>query len=168
MRLLEMAVIRLDFMKTYSAKLADIKRDWYVIDATDLVLGRMAAEVATILRGKKKTYYSPNLDCGDNVIIINAEKVHLTADKAEKKKYYWHTGYPGGVKERTASTIIDGKFPQRVVHKAIERMLPRTPLGRAQLRKVHVYAGEQHPHEAQKPQAIDFGKRNRKNRKGNE
>lgn len=153
-------------MKTYSAKLSDIKRDWFIIDANDLVLGRMAAHVATLLRGKHKPYYSPNLDCGDNVIIINADKVHLTSNKAERKKYYWHTGYPGGVKERTATAILDGKFPERVVHKAIERMLPRSPLGRSQLRKLHVYNGDSHPHEAQQPKLIEFGSKNRKNRKG--
>lgn len=150
-------------MKTFSATPKDIKRDWYIIDATDLVLGRLAAEVSTILRGKKKAYYTPSIDCGDNVIIINAEKIHLTGNKIENKKYYWHTGYPGGLKERTAREVIDGRFPERVVRKAIERMISRNPLGRQQMRKLHVYAGSEHPHAAQQPKVIEFAKANNKN-----
>ena len=155
-------------MKTYSAKPVDIERNWYTIDATDLVLGRLAAEAATLLRGKRKAYYSPNLDCGDYIIITNADKIHLTGNKKQNKKYFWHTGYPGGIKERSAANVIDGKFPERVVEKAIERMLPRSPLGRAQYKKLFVYSGDSHPHDGQKPEAIDFGSRNRKNKKGTE
>lgn len=150
-------------MKTYSAKPADIERKWYVIDAKDLVLGRLAAKVASVLRGKHKPLFSPNLDCGDYVIIINAEKIHLTGRKIEQKKYFWHTGYPGGIKERSASAVVTGKFPERVVHKAIERMISRSPLGREQLRKLYVYAGDQHPHAAQKPEELKFADENPKN-----
>lgn len=150
-------------MTTYTAKLADIKRDWFVIDATDLVLGRLSSEVAKLLRGKHKPTYSPNLDCGDHVVVINADKVHLTGDKLSNKTYYWHTGYPGGVKQRTAEDIQTGKFPDRLVKKAVTRMLPRTPMGRRQLTKLHVYPGAEHPHEAQKPKALDIGKQNTKN-----
>lgn len=152
-------------MQTYSAKLSEIERKWVIIDAQDLVLGRLASQAATLLRGKHKPTYSTNLDCGDNVIIINAEKVHLTGNKVEDKKYYWHTGYPGGIKERNVRKIFDGKFPERVVWKAIERMIPRTPLGRAQMTKLRVYAGAEHPHEPQKPEVFDFASKNRKNKK---
>jgi large subunit ribosomal protein L13 len=152
-------------MKTYTAKPGDIKRDWYLIDAKDLILGRMSAEAAMILRGKKKPMYSPNLDCGDNVIIVNADKVHLTGNKRVQKKFFWHTGHPGGVKERTAEATLSGKHPERLVEKAIQRMLPRSPMGRKQLSKLHVYAGEAHPHEAQKPVKLDLAKNNRKNAK---
>jgi large subunit ribosomal protein L13 len=153
-------------MKTYSAKPSDVTRAWHVIDAKDLVLGRLASKVAMILRGKHKPQFTPSLDCGDNVIIINADKVHLTGNKLASKKYYWHTGFPGGIKERTAKKIILGKHPERVVIKAVERMISRNPLGRAQMKKLFVYASDAHPHESQKPQAIDFGSENRKNRKG--
>lgn len=152
-------------MKTFSAKPKEIERKWFVIDATDLVLGRLAAEAAKILRGKHKPLYTPHIDCGDNIVVINAEKIHLTGKKAEQKKYIWHTGYPGGIKERTLENVVAGKFPERVVFKAIERMLPRNPLGRAQLKKLHVYAGTEHPHEGQKPTKIEFAKQNRKNTK---
>jgi len=152
-------------MKTYSAKPEDIQRSWYIIDATDVVLGRLAAETASILRGKKNPKFSPNLDCGDHVVIINAEKIHLTGNKLEKKKYYWHTGYPGGIKERTAGKVISGEHPERVVKKAIERMISRNPLGRQQMRKLHVYAGTEHPHVGQQPKEIKFADANRKNKK---
>lgn len=152
-------------MSTYSAKPKDIEKKWFVIDATDLVLGRLSAKVASILKGKHKPYFSTNLDCGDYVVIINCDKVHLTGNKKDDKKYYWHTGYPGGIKERTAGAIFDGKFPHRVVYKAIERMLPRSPLGRAQLKKLHVYSGDSHPHDGQQPELIEFAKQNRKNKK---
>lgn len=155
-------------MNTYSAKPADIERKWYVIDAQDVVLGRLAVKAARLLKGKDKVYYSPNLDCGDHVVIINAEKVHLTGNKVEDKKYFWHTGYPGGVKERTAKDYITGRFPERVLEKAVQRMLPRSPLGRKQLTKLHVYAGAEHPHTAQQPEVIEFAAANRKNKKGSE
>jgi len=152
-------------MKTYNARPADIEKKWILIDAEDVVLGRLAAQVANILRGKHKTTYTPHMDCGDNVIVINAEKVKLTGKKLADKKYYWHTGHPGGIKERTAGQILEGKFPDRVVHKAVERMVPRGPLGRAQMKNLRVYAGPQHPHEAQSPTVYDFGAQNAKNRR---
>ena len=151
--------------KTYSAKPSEIERKWYVFDAEDIVLGRLASKVSMLLRGKHKPTYTPNLDCDDNVIIINAEKVHLTGKKIEDKKYYWHTGYPGGIKERNVRKIIEGKFPERIVGKAIERMISRCPLGREQMRKLHIYAGPEHPHAAQKPITVNFAEKNRKNKK---
>src|ERR687885_534211 len=120
-------------MKTYSAKAAEVDKKWVVIDADGLVVGRLAALVAMRLRGKHKATYTPHIDCGDNVIVVNAEKVVLTGRKREQKTYYWHTGYPGGIKERTARQILDGRFPERVIEKAVERMLPRGPLARRQL-----------------------------------
>jgi large subunit ribosomal protein L13 len=136
-----------------------------VIDAPDLVLGRLATTVAKILRGKHKVIFTPNVDCGDNVIIINAEKIHLTGKKLAEKQYYWHTGYPGGIKSRTAEKIIEGKFPERILTSAIERMISRNPLGRDQLRKLYVYKGEEHPHQAQKPEVFDVKALNEKNSK---
>lgn len=152
-------------MKTYSAKPSEIEKKWFVVDATDLILGRAAAEVATILRGKHKPQYTPNIDCGDHVVVINAEKVHLTGNKYESKKYFWHTGFPGGIKERNPRKIIEGKFPERVFIKAVERMISRNPLGREQMRKLHVYAGSEHPHAGQKPEVLDIASQNRKNKK---
>ena len=153
-------------MKTYSAKPSEVERKWHLIDAEDLVLGRMASEVARLLRGKHKPMFTPHIDCGDHVVIINAEKVALTGNKRQQKTYYRHTGYPGGIKSRTAGQILDGAHPERVVQKAVERMMPRGPLSRAQFRKLHVYAGAEHLHEAQAPEAIDFASRNVKNSRG--
>ena len=153
-------------MKTYSAKPSDITKEWYVIDAKDVVLGRLASEVAKLLRGKHKPQFSPNIDCGDNVIIVNADQIHLTGNKLASKKYYWHTGYPGGIKERTAKKVITGQHPERIIGKAVERMISRSPLGRAQMKKLFIYAGSEHPHNAQKPEVIEFANRNRKNKKG--
>ena len=150
-------------MKTYSAKPADIRKTWIMIDATGLVVGRLASIVALRLRGKHKPTFTPHVDDGDNVIIVNAEKIVLTGKKREKKVYYHHTGYIGGIKERTARSILEGKFPQRIVEKAVERMLPRGPLGRVQLGNLRVYAGPDHPHSAQNPQMLDVGALNRKN-----
>src|SRR6476620_6475134 len=150
-------------MKTYSAKPADIRKTWVMIDATGLVVGRLASIVALRLRGKHKPTYTPHVDDGDNVIIVNAEKIVLTGKKREKKVYYHHTGYIGGIKERTARSILEGKFPRRIVEKAFERMLPRGPLGRVQLGNLRVYAGPDHPHSAQNPQMLDVGALNRKN-----
>ena len=150
-------------MKTYSAKPADVEKKWVMIDADGLVVGRLAAIVALRLRGKHKPTYTPHVDDGDNVIIVNAEKIVLTGKKREKKVYYHHTGYIGGIKERTARSILEGKFPQRIVEKAVERMLPRGPLGRVQLGNLRVYAGPDHPHSAQNPQMLDVGALNRKN-----
>ena len=150
-------------MRTYSPKASEIQRDWHVIDAEGMVLGRLATEVARILRGKHKPTFTPHVDCGDNVIVVNAEKVALTGSKRDDKTYYWHTGYPGGIKERKAGQILDGRFPGRVIEKAVERMLPRGPLGRRQLGNLRVYAGAEHPHAAQQPEALDIGALNRKN-----
>ncbi len=150
-------------MKTFSAKPADIDKRWVVIDAQGLVVGRLAALVAVRLRGKHKAAYTPHMDCGDNVIIVNADKVVLTGRKREQKTYYWHTGYPGGIKQRTARQILEGRFPERVVEKAVERMLPRGPLGRKQLKNLRVYAGPTHPHEAQQPEVLDVASLNAKN-----
>jgi large subunit ribosomal protein L13 len=150
-------------MKTYSAKPADIRKTWIMIDATGLVVGRLASIVALRLRGKHKPTFTPHVDDGDNVIIVNAEKIVLTGKKRENKVYYHHTGYIGGIKERTARSILEGKFPQRIVEKAVERMLPRGPLGRVQLGNLRVYAGPDHPHGAQNPQMLDIAALNRKN-----
>jgi len=150
-------------MGTYSAKAADIEKKWVMIDATGLVVGRLASLVALRLRGKHKPTYTPHVDCGDNVIIINAEKIVLTGRKRERKIYRHHTGYIGGIKERTAKSILESRFPQRVVEKAIERMLPRGPLGRQQLGNLRVYAGPEHPHAAQQPELLDVAAMNRKN-----
>ena len=150
-------------MKTYSAKPAEVEKKWLLIDAENLVVGRLAAIVATHLRGKNKPTFTPHVDMGDNVIVINAEKVALTGRKLDQKKYYWHTGYPGGIKERVARKVIEGRFPERVVEKAVERMLPRGPLGRQQLKNLRVYAGPEHPHAAQQPEALDIAALSRKN-----
>ncbi|TDI61895.1 MAG: 50S ribosomal protein L13 [Alphaproteobacteria bacterium] len=152
-------------MKTFSAKPSDIEKKWFIVDAEGLVLGRMAAEIAKILRGKHKTIFTPHMDCGDNVIVINAEKVALTGKKFDNKIYYRHTGYPGGIKSTTPRRILEGKFPERVIEMAIQRMIPKGPLGRDQLRNLKVYAGTEHPHEGQKPEVLDIGAQNPKNRK---
>ncbi len=152
-------------MKTYSAKLSDISRKWWLVDADGMTLGRMAVVIADRLRGKHKPMYSPNLDCGDHVVVINAQKVHLTGRKREAKIYYRHTGYPGGIKSRTAEEILDGNHPERVVQKAVERMVPKGPLGRQQLKKLRVYGGTEHPHEAQNPEVLDIAAMNPKNKR---
>ena len=150
-------------MKTFSLKAADVDKKWVVIDATGLVIGRLASVVAMRLRGKHKPSYTPHVDCGDNVIVINADKVVFTGRKREQKVYYHHTGYPGGIKERSAKHILEGRFPERVVEKAVERMLPRGPLFRQILGNLRVYKGAEHPHTAQQPQVLDVGALNRKN-----
>ncbi|NRG18446.1 50S ribosomal protein L13 [Rhizobiales bacterium] len=150
-------------MKTYSAKPAEVDKKWILIDAEGVVVGRLAAFIANTLRGKTKATYTPHVDCGDNVIVINADKVVLTGRKYNNKKYYWHTGYPGGIKERTARAILEGRFPERVLEKAVERMIPRGPLGRRQLKNLRVYAGAEHPHEAQSPEVVDFKAKSAKN-----
>jgi large subunit ribosomal protein L13 len=152
-------------MTTYSAKASEIEKKWIVIDGTGLVVGRLAALVALRLRGKHKATYTPHMDCGDNVIIINAAKVVLTGQKVKKKVYYHHTGYIGGIKERWAEDILRGAHPERIIEKAIERMLPRGPLGRRQLANLRVYAGAEHPHAAQQPETLDVAKLNPKNSK---
>lgn len=153
-------------MNTYSAKPADIENKWWVIDAEQVVLGRVASTIAMILRGKHKAMFTPHMDCGDHIVIVNAEKVRLTGKKRTQKKYYWHTGYAGGIKERTADKILDGRYPERVIEKAVERMMPKdSPLARKQMKKLHIYAGAAHPHEAQQPVVMDFAARNPKNKR---
>ncbi len=152
-------------MKTYSAKPGDFDKKWFVVDAEDAVLGRLAAIVASRLRGKHKPGFSPHLDDGDYIIVVNAEKVHLTGRKRDDKIYYWHTGYPGGIKQRTAKQVLEGRHPERTVQKAVQRMLPRGPLGRRQMKNLHVYAGAEHPHAAQKPAVLDVKAMNRKNQR---
>jgi large subunit ribosomal protein L13 len=148
---------------TVSVKPAEVDKKWVVIDGTGLVVGRLASVIAMRLRGKHKPSYTAHVDCGDNVIVINAEKVVFTGRKTEQKVYFHHTGYIGGIKERTAKFILNGRFPERVVEKAVERMLPRGPLGRQQLSNLRVYKGAAHPHEAQQPSALDVAALNRKN-----
>ena len=150
-------------MKTFSAKPAEVTKKWVLIDAKGLVVGRLATLVAMRLRGKHLPTYTPHVDCGDNVIIINAAHVVLTGRKRDNKVYYKHTGFIGGIKERTAKSIMEGRFPERVVEKAVERMLPRGPLGRQQLSNLRVYPGSEHPHAAQNPTTIDIAAMNRKN-----
>jgi large subunit ribosomal protein L13 len=152
-------------MKTFSAKPAEITKKWIVIDATGLVVGRLATLVAMRLRGKHLPTYTPHVDCGDHVIIVNAEKVVFTGRKREDKIYYHHTGFIGGIKEKSAKSILEGRFPERIVEKAVERMIPRGPLGRVQFGNLRVYAGGEHPHEAQQPEAFDVGALNRKNKR---
>jgi large subunit ribosomal protein L13 len=150
-------------MKTFTAKPAEIEKKWVLIDASGLVVGRLATVIAMRLRGKHRPNYTPHVDCGDNVVVINAEKVVLTGRKLEQKVYHHHTGYPGGIKERKAKFILEGKFPERVIEKAVERMLDEGPLARKQFGNLRVYKGGQHPHEAQKPETLDVAKMNRKN-----
>jgi len=151
------------FGKTFSVKTADIEKKWVVIDAEGLVVGRLATLVALRLRGKHKPTFTPHMDDGDHIIIVNADKVVFTGRKREQKVYYHHTGYPGGIKERSAKFILEGRFPERILEKAVERMLPRGPLGRAQLGNLRVYKGPDHPHAAQQPEKLDIGAMNRKN-----
>ena len=151
--------------ETYATKASDIERKWYVLDAEGVVLGRLAAEVSKLLRGKHKPSYSPNLDCGDYVIVINADKVKLTGKKLTDKKYFKHTGWIGGIKETTAGKILAGRYPERVIIKAVERMITRNPLGRQQMTKLKVYAGSEHPHTAQNPEVFDIAAKNEKNKR---
>lgn len=150
-------------MKTYTAKASEIEKKWLLVDAEGLVLGRLAAILANHLRGKHKPTYTPHMDCGDNIVVINAEKVHLTGNKREDKIHYWHTGHPGGIKQRTAAELLDGKFPERVIEKAVQRMIPKGPLGRAQMRNLRIFAGAAHTHEAQSPTVLDVASMNAKN-----
>ena len=150
-------------MSTYSAKASEIKKDWVLIDAEGLVLGRLAAVIATRLRGKHKPSYTPHMDCGDNVVVINAEKVVLTGNKMTDKIFHYHTGYPGGIKDRVVGKLLTGKRPQQVVEKAVERMLPGGVLGRKQLSNLFVYVGKEHKQAAQQPKALDVKSMNAKN-----
>jgi large subunit ribosomal protein L13 len=152
-------------MKTYSAKPKEIERKWLLIDAEDLVLGRLASEIARILRGKHKAIFTPHIDTGDHVIIINAAKVKITGNKAEQDKHYWHTGFPGGIKETTRAKMLAGRFPERVLKLAVKRMISRNVLGAQQLTKLKVYAGAEHPHAAQNPEIYDFAAKNPKNKR---
>ncbi|MCB2095914.1 MAG: 50S ribosomal protein L13 [Rhodobacteraceae bacterium] len=150
-------------MKTYTAKPAEIEKKWVLIDAEGVVLGRLAVIVANRLRGKHKPTFTPHMDMGDNVIVINADKVQMTGAKREDKRYYWHTGHPGGIKFRTAGQVLDGAHPERVVIKAVERMISRNRLGSQQMTNLRVYAGSEHPHAAQSPEVLDVKSMNPKN-----
>lgn len=152
-------------MKTYSAKPSDVTKNWWLIDAEGVVLGRLASMIANLLRGKHKPMFTPHIDTGDHVVVINADKLRLTGKKLQDKIYYRHTGYPGGIKEVSAGKQIKGRFPERVLKKAVERMMPEGPLGNDQFRKLHVYAGAEHPHGAQQPEILDFAARNPKNKR---
>lgn len=150
-------------MKTYTAKAGEVDKKWVLIDGEGLVVGRLASLIALRLRGKHKPIYTPNVDCGDNVIVVNADKVVFTGNKLKDKKFYWHTGYPGGIKSRTTGQILEGKYPERVVTQAVKRMLPGGPLSRRQMTNLRVYAGTDHPHEAQNPTVVDVKSMNKKN-----
>lgn len=153
-------------MQTYSAKPAEVTKKWLLIDAEGVVLGRLASRIAMILRGKNKTIFTPHIDTGDHVVVINADKVKLTGKKRTKKLYHRHTGFPGGVKTDTPEFIFSGKHPERVITLAVERMMPKeSPLAQGQLTKLKVYAGKDHPHEAQKPEIYDFAAQNKKNKR---
>ena len=153
-------------MKTYTAKLDEIERRWLIVDAEGRTLGRLATQVAHVLKGKHKPTYTAHLDTGDHVVVINAGKVRFTGRKAQQKIYYKHTGYAGGLKEVTADKVLEGRFPERVLEKAVERMIPRGPLGRDQMRALHLYNGTEHPHAGQDPQTLDIASMNRKNKVG--
>jgi large subunit ribosomal protein L13 len=150
-------------MKTYSATPKDIEKKWVLIDADGLVVGRLAALIATRLRGKHKPIFTPHMDCGDNVVVVNAERVVFTGNKRNDKTYYRHTGYPGGIKSRKAHQVLDGKHAERVLQMAVQRMMPSGALGRTQLKNLRVYRGADHPHEAQKPEKLDMAALNPKN-----
>ena len=152
-------------MKTFNLKPAQVEKKWVIIDAQDVVLGRLASIIALRLRGKHKPVFTPHVDCGDNVIVINAEKVKLTGNKRNNDIFYWHTGYPGGIKERSQGQILDGKHPERVIEKAVQRMLPHGPLGRKVFGNLRVYAGTEHPHTAQNPEVLDVASMNPKNKR---
>jgi len=155
----------IELMKTYSAKPSEITKKWLVVDADGVILGRLASVIADRLRGKHKTTFTPHMDCGDNIIVINAAKVKVTGKKLTDKKFYYHTGYPGGIKERTFGQILGSKHPERLIEKAVERMVPRGPLGRQQMKNLRVYPGTVHPHEAQQPEVLDVAGMNPKNKR---
>ena len=152
-------------MNTYSAKPSEIQKKWILIDAENMVVGRLASIIAMRLRGKHLPTFTPNMDMGDNVVVINAQKVKLTGNKIDQHKFHWHTGYPGGIKDRSARQLLEGRFPERVLENAVRRMLPGGPLSRAQLKNLRVYPGAEHPHEAQQPAVFDFASRNPKNKR---
>ncbi|MDR0632046.1 MAG: 50S ribosomal protein L13 [Holosporaceae bacterium] len=150
-------------MRTFSLKAEQIKKNWFIVDAKDLILGRLSAVVASYLRGKHKPEFTPSMDCGDYVVVINADKIRVTGNKLEDHVFYWHTGYPGGIKQRTLKERLASKFPERVISKAVERMLPKGPLGRQMLKNLKVYGGETHPHAGQQPKVLDIASMNSKN-----
>ena len=150
-------------MSTFSVKPSEINKKWVLIDAKDLVVGRVASIIAMRLRGKHLPTYTPHMDMGDNVIVINAEKVKLTGKKLDQRRFFWHTGHPGGIKDRTQRQLLEGHFPERVLENAVRRMIPAGPLGRKQYGNLRVYAGETHPHEAQSPEKLDIASLNSKN-----
>ncbi len=152
---------------TKAVKPHEVEKKWHIVDADGLVVGRAATIIANVLRGKHKPSFTPHVDCGDNVIVINADKIRFTGKKLNDKVYYKHTGYAGGIKAITAGKVLEGRFPERVLEKAVERMIPRGPLGRQQMRNLRVYAGAEHPHEAQSPAILDIAAMNRKNKVGN-
>lgn len=152
-------------MKTYSAKPSDIQKKWVIVDAEGVVLGRLACVIATHLRGKHKPTFTPHMDDGDNVIVINAEKVKITGKKKEQDIFFWHTGYPGGIKGRTKGEILEGRFPGRVIEKAVERMMPEGPLTNHLMTNLRIYAGTEHPHTAQNPEVLDVASMNPKNKR---
>jgi large subunit ribosomal protein L13 len=152
---------------TYVAKPKEVERKWWLVDAEDLVVGRLSTIIANILRGKHKATFTPNIDCGDHVVIINADKVKLTGKKYAEKLYYWHTGHPGGIKNRTAREIMEGKYPERILEYAVSRMISRGPLQRDIMTKLHIFKGAEHKHQAQNPQVLDVASMNRKNKKSN-
>ncbi|MFZ3483272.1 50S ribosomal protein L13 [Sphingomonas sp. 3-13AW] len=151
---------------TKSAKPHEVEKKWHIVDAEGLVVGRAASIIANVLRGKHKTSFTPHVDCGDNVVVINADKVRFTGRKLTQKMYYKHTGYAGGLKEVRADKILEGNFPERILEKAVERMIPRGPLGRQQMRNLRIFKGTEHPHEAQNPEVLDIAGMNRKNKVG--
>ena len=150
--------------QTRSIKPAEVEKKWHIVDADGLVVGRLATIVANHLRGKHKPSFTPHVDCGDHVIVINADKVKFTGKKMGDKVYYKHTGHAGGIKETTPAKVLGGRFPERVLEKAVERMIPRGPLGRQQMKALHLYAGTEHPHDGQKPEVLDVASMNRKNK----
>ena len=152
-------------MRTYSAKPSEIEKKWWIVDAEGMILGLLASVLANYLRGKHKPTFTPHMDCGDNIVVINAEKVKLTGNKRTDKTFYWHTGYPGGIKSRTMDKILDGKHPERVLEKAVQRMISRGPLAREQMRNLRIYSGAEHPHEAQQPEVLDVAAMNPKNKR---
>jgi large subunit ribosomal protein L13 len=151
---------------TLSLKPAEVKKDWVLIDADGVVLGRLAVVIANHLRGKHKPQFTPHVDCGDNVIVVNAAKVRITGNKVDQSVFYYHTGYPGGIKGRTIRERLDSKHPERVLEKAVERMITRGPLQRKQMKHLHVYAGPEHKHTAQQPKSLDVAAMNPKNKRG--
>jgi large subunit ribosomal protein L13 len=151
---------------TKSAKPAEVEKKWHIVDAEGLIVGRAAVVIANVLRGKHKTSFTPHVDCGDNVIVINADKIKFTGKKLGQKVYYKHTGYAGGIKGITAGKVLEGRFPERVLEKAVERMIPRGPLGRQQMRNLRIFAGAEHPHAAQNPEVLDIAGMSRKNKVG--